>query len=133
LLFYQADSAAEDEVPSFTFIYKISLEHERAEGASNFRRLPLVDSRLEMESDLSCEGTGCHVVRAAECGKEVVQGVLIGQIDRGKLKADLVLVPVKHIVVSDGNIEEVTWINSLRVTVGILFPGRRYLHQSRAV
>jgi hypothetical protein len=35
--------------------------------------------------------------------------------------------------VSDGNIEEVTWINSLRVTVGILFPGRRYLHQSRAV
>src|ERR1700730_5446466 len=88
---------------------------------------------LEMESHLNREGTRCHVVRATECGKEVVQRVVIGQIDRGKLKADLVLVPVKHIVVSDGNIEEMTWSNSLRVTVGILFSGRRYLHQSRTI
>src|SRR3984893_14835185 len=88
---------------------------------------------LEMESHLNREGTRCHVVRATECGKEVVQRVLIGQIDRGKLQADLVLVPVKHVVVSDGNIEEMTRSNSLRITVGILFPGGRYQHHRRTI
>src|ERR1700680_3968997 len=88
---------------------------------------------LEMEPHLGCYGTRCHVVCATECGKEVVQRVLIGQIDRGKLQADLVLVPVKHVVVSEGNIEEMTRSNSLRVAVGILFPGRRYPQQSRTI
>src|SRR5882762_2094051 len=125
------DNASRQKI--WTSVCKISLEREATEGARNFERLPVVDAVLEMESDLSCEGTRCHVVRATECGKEVVQRVLIGQIDGGKLKADLVLVPVKHVVVSDGNIEEMTCSNSLRVTIGILFPGRRYLHQSRTV
>ena len=42
------------EVPGFTFVYEIALEHDAPEGARDFGRLPLVDSLLEMEFHLSC-------------------------------------------------------------------------------
>lgn len=38
----------------------------------------LVDCWLEMETDLGCERSRSHVMRAAERGKEVVKRILVG-------------------------------------------------------
>ncbi len=61
---------------------------------------------LEMESDLSRKRTRRYVVRSAERGKEVVESVLVGYVDRRKLETHLVLVSAEDVVMSDGNVEE---------------------------
>jgi len=53
-----------------------------------------------MKSNFRRQRPRRHVVRSAERRKKVVQRVLVRDVDRGQLQADLVLVSVKYIVVA---------------------------------
>ncbi len=81
---------------------------------------------LEVEADLGRQGARCYVVRAAEGGEEVVQGVLVGDVDGGEAQAPAaVLFAAEEVVLSDGEIEEVAWSDARRVLVVVLGVGRR--------
>src|SRR3974377_42255 len=81
---------------------------------------PVTRVRLEMKPKLSSVGSRCHEVRSTERGQEIVERNFVGDIDGCKPKAPLVLVTTKKIVVSHGNVEQVTRGNAGRVFVIIL-------------
>ena len=64
-------------------------------------------------------------MRSAESGQEIVEGVFVRQVDDFQASAPLVLIAMKQIVVTHGNIEETTLANAGRVVVVILGAGRR--------
>ena len=84
-----------------------------------------------MEPELSCQRTRRHIVRAAEGGQEVIQRVLVGDVDRGQLQADFVLVSAEYIVVSNRQVEKAPRLDSLWVVVVLLGVRRWYLDQTR--
>src|SRR4029077_3585309 len=88
---------------------------------STVGRTVLIDGGgLEVEPDLRRQCTRCHVVRAAEGGKEVVQSVFVGDIDGRELQTHLVLVATEDVVVSDGNIEQASRRDTRRILVVVL-------------
>ena len=90
----------------------------------------LTQHRLEVEAQLSGEGPRCDVVRAAERGQEVVEGDLVGDVDRRELEAHLVLVAAKDVVMSHREIEVMPGSDARRVVVVIFGSGRRDLYQT---
>jgi len=54
----------------------------------------------EVKAHFSGETAGRYIVRAAEGGEKVIKRNFVGQVYRGELKAHLVLVTVKDIVVT---------------------------------
>jgi hypothetical protein len=85
---------------------------------------------LEVESDLSRQRARRHIVRAAEGGKEIVECVLVGQVDRRELEAHLVLIAVEEVVMSDGNVEKASRRDTRWVLVVVLCIRLRYLQKS---
>jgi len=70
-----------------------------------------------------------NIVSAAECREEVVERFLVGQIDNRKAQAPLVVVPVKQVVVADGEVEQIPGLDARRIMV-IVFGSRcRYLYE----
>ncbi len=53
---------------------------------------------LEVEADFSGERARRHIVGSAERREEVVEGVLIGDIDRGEPEAPFALFAVEEVV-----------------------------------
>ena len=56
-------------------------------------------------------------MRAAEGRKEVVENIFVGQVDDRKAQAHLVAVAIQQVVMADGQIEQVTGLNALRIVV----------------
>ena len=63
---------------------------------------------LEVESDRGRDRAWCHVVCAAERRQEVVQHVVVRQVDEVHLRAPLVPVRLKEVVIPDRQVEEVS-------------------------
>ena len=76
-----------------------------------------------MEAELGRQGARGDVVRAAEGGEEVVEGVLVGDVDGGEAQAPLVLVAVEEVVLAEGGVEEVARGDAGRVLVVVLGAG----------
>lgn len=68
----------------------------------------LQSSVLEMKSDGASNGSGRDVVRSAEGRKEVIKGHCVRQIDDFQAGAPLETVAVKEVVMSDGDIKQMT-------------------------
>ena len=75
---------------------------------------------LEMEAKLHGFRARSKIVSSAERGQEIVERNLVGYVDRCQPKAPLVLVTTKNVVISHGNVEQVTSGNTGRVLVIIL-------------
>jgi hypothetical protein len=76
-----------------------------------------------VKTQLRGEGSWCDVVGSAEGGEEVVQGYTVGYVDGRELQAPFVFVTVEEVVVSHGNIEEMTWRDASGVVIGIVGAG----------
>ena len=87
----------------------------------------------KVKAELSGQGARGDVVCPAEGGNEVIEGVLIGNIDRGQLQAHFVLVAVEEIVVTDGEVKEVARGDAVWVVIRIVGAGRGDGHQTRSV
>ena len=87
---------------------------------------------LEVESDLSRKRTRRYVVRSAERGKEVVESVLVGDVDRRKLETYLVLVSAEDVVMSDRNVEKTSARDPGWVLVVVLGIRLRHLQKRRS-
>src|SRR5215472_7040137 len=88
--------------------------------------------RLKVKSKFGGEGAWGDVVCAAEGGEKIIEGVLVGQIDRGQDETDLVALAAQQVVVSNGEIKQVSRLDARRILVVVLGPRRRNLHQARA-
>src|SRR5215469_9017935 len=88
--------------------------------------------RLKVKSKFGGEGAWGDVVCAAEGGEKIVEGVLVGQIDRGKDKTDLVALAAQQVVVSNGEIKQVSRLDARGILVVVLRPRRRNLQQAGA-
>ena len=67
-------------------------------------------------------------MRAAEGRKEVVENIFVGQVDDRKAQAHLVAVAIQQVVMADGQIEQVTGLNALRIVVVVFGIGGGYFH-----
>src|SRR6185437_15929042 len=74
-------------------------------------------SRSEVQRQLRHECARGYVVRAAEGGKEVIERVLVGYIDRRQVEVELVLVGVEEVVLTEVDVEQVAWSNARRVAI----------------
>ena len=88
-------------------------------------------SRLEVKSQFRCQRTRRHVVRAAESRKEVIERVFVGDIDRGNLQADFVLVTAEKVVLSQRDVEHAPRRNALRIVIVVLLVRGRYRNEVR--
>ena len=75
---------------------------------------------LEVESDLRRQCTRRNVVRTAEGGKKVVQGVLVCDVDGCELETHFVFIAAEEVVMSDGNIEQASRRDTRRILVVVL-------------
>jgi hypothetical protein len=74
---------------------------------------------LEVEAQLHCFGARGHVVRAAECGKEIVQRHFVGQVDDREAQAPLVPVTMEKVVIAHAGIKQAARLDALRIVVVI--------------
>ena len=82
-------------------------------------------SALEVERQLSRNGSRGDVMRSAEGGEEVVQHVIVGEVNEVDLSAPLVAIALEEIVGSEGKVEEAARFDALRIVIVILGSGRR--------
>ena len=59
-------------------------------------------------------------MRAAEGGKKVVEGILVGDIDGRHVEVDLVAIGAEEVVLADGSVKQVAGRNARRVLVVVL-------------
>src|ERR1700733_3165952 len=78
---------------------------------------------LEVEAYFGVQGTWGQVVRAAEGGEKVVEGVFVGDVDAGETQAPLVFVACEEVVYADGGVEDVAGGDAGWVLVVILGVG----------
>src|ERR1700722_15398284 len=71
-------------------------------------------------------------MRAAEGGKEVVEGIFVGDVDGRELQADFALVSVEQVVVSHRHVEEVARRDARRVVIVVFGIWLRHLNQTGA-
>ena len=76
-----------------------------------------------MEAEFSGHRPWRQIMRARECGEEVVESVLVGKVDGGQMEAPLVLIAVKKIVLAKRCVEDVAGRDARRVVVVILGVG----------
>src|ERR1700756_4170671 len=74
-------------------------------------------NRLEVKAELGRVSPWRQKVSAAKGRQEIVKRNFVGDIDRGYTKAPLVLVAMKDIVLSDGNVEQVARRNTRRIVI----------------
>src|SRR5277367_5458489 len=86
-----------------------------------------------MEANLCRQRTRCYVMRAAERGEEVVDGVLVGDVDRREPGAPLVAITAEEVVVPDRHIEQAATGDARRIAVVVLSSQGGYLQLCRAV
>ncbi len=67
-----------------------------------------------------------NIMRSAERGKEIVECLFVRQIDNFQAGAPLIPVGIKQVVISQGDVEQVARLNSLRIVVVIFRPGQRH-------
>ena len=82
-------------------------------------------TNLEVERQLSRNGSRGDVMRSAESGEEVVQHVIVGEVNEVDLGAPLVAIALEEIVGSEGKVEEAARLDALRIVIVILSSGRR--------
>ena len=90
---------------------------------------PFGTGELKIKPDLRRDRPRRHIVRAAERREEIVERGFVGQVDDGKLRADLVLIAVKEIIVAHGSVENTPRLDSLWIVIVVLRIGRRYFYQ----
>jgi len=56
--------------------------------------------KLEVEPEFRGDGPGRDVMSPAEGGKEVVERIFVGQVDKRKLRAPFVFVAAKQVVMA---------------------------------
>ena len=71
-------------------------------------------------------------MRAAKRGKKVVEHVAIGDVNGGELQANFVFISVEQVIVSDGEIEQVEWRDTLRIVIVVLGSGCRHFDETGA-
>src|SRR5277367_5259773 len=91
------------------------------------------DPSLEVEANLCRQRTRCYVMRAAERGEEVVDGVLVGDVDRREPSAPLVAITAEEVVVPDRHIEQAATGDTRRIAVVVLSSRRGYLQFCRTI
>jgi hypothetical protein len=62
-------------------------------------------------------------MRSAEGGEEIVKTYLVGDVDCRNTKTPLVPVSTKNVVISDGEIEQMTGRDARRVVIIVFRPG----------
>jgi hypothetical protein len=60
----------------------------------------------EVKTDFCGKRAGRDVVRTAESGKKVVQGIFVGHIDGRKAQTDSVFVAAEYIVMPQGDVKK---------------------------
>lgn len=83
----------------------------------------------EVKADLSADRARRNVMGSAERGKKVVQSIFIRHVDNLNLSAPLVTVAMKQIVVTNSNVEQVSWGDAGRIVIGIFCARCRHLDQ----
>src|SRR5256714_10781075 len=86
----------------------------------------------ERDADLTLEGARADEVRAAECGEEVVERLLVRQVDGREPKRHLRVLCAQEVVGSGAQVEEVARGDARRVRVVVLRPVRGNPHAQRA-
>src|ERR1700751_962725 len=74
-------------------------------------------------------------MRAAEGGKEVVEGLFVRQIDHRESKTDLVLLrfEMKQVVIADAQIKQMTGQDARRIVVVVFGSGSGNFQKLRAI
>ena len=70
------------------------------------------DSDLEMKAKFYCLCTGCHKMRPAEGGQEIVKSGFVRQVDHCKSQTPLIAVAVEQVVVANACVEQVAGGNA---------------------
>jgi hypothetical protein len=89
-------------------------------------------SHLKVEAELRSHGPRCHIVRAAEGGQEVIQRVLVGQVNDSNLRAPLIPLTAKQVVIPYREIKQMPWSDARRIFVVVLGVRPGYLQQGRS-
>lgn len=71
-------------------------------------------------------------MRPREGGEEVIQRYFVGNVYGSELKAPLVSVTVKKVIVPNGDVEKISWGNSGRILVVVFCSRRRNAYQVRS-
>ena len=66
-------------------------------------------------------------MRSTEGGKKIIERLFVRQVYHRQASAELVLVTVENIVMSQGDVEEVPGCHARRIVVVVLRTGRGYL------
>src|ERR1035437_1613562 len=134
LLFYQS-RCLPPRNPALLYIHLQScnlLEEKKKAARTEPPVLLVCDPTLEVEACPRRQRPRCDVMRPAEGGKEVVEGVLVGYVDGGEPQAHLVLVALEYVVMPDGDVEQIPRCDPRRILVIILGIRRRHLQQRRS-
>ncbi len=83
-----------------------------------------------METNRRRDSARCDIVRSAEGGQEIVEGVFVGQIHYRQTRAPFIPVAVENVVMADRDIEEIAGRDAGRIVVVILGAGCWNLDQS---
>ena len=78
-------------------------------------------------SDSRCDRPRCHIVGAAESGKEVIERLFVRDVDHGKSRTPFVFVAIRQIIHAHCHVEEIARRDARRVMIVILGSGGRYL------
>jgi len=70
-----------------------------------------------VEAHLGRQSARCDVVRAAEGGEEVVEGVFVGDVYASETEAPFVLGTAEEIVLPDRGIEEISVFDTGRIVI----------------
>ena len=89
----------------------------------------LIPIHLEMEAQLHGFGARRDIMRAAECGEEVIKRGLVGQIDHREAQAPFVTVAMKEIVLANAGVEQAARSDALRIVIVVFLSGRGYLDE----
>src|SRR5579862_2779843 len=69
-----------------------------------------------------------HIMCSAECRQEVIEHVIVCQIDECDLGAPFVPLAMKQVVMTDGEVEEVSGCNARRIVIVVFGVRRRHLY-----
>ncbi len=88
------------------------------------------EHRLKVKPELSRQRARRYVMRATEGGQEVIQHIIVGDIDGGELKTPLVAVAVENVVVTHGDIEEISRCDTRWIVIVVLGSIRWNVHET---
>src|SRR6516165_9427762 len=98
-------------------------------GVSSFTSFSRQARPSEVEANLSCYRARSDVMRAAERGEKVIQGILIRKVDYGYSRAPLEAIPVEKIVLTDREIEQMSRLNARRIGIVVFSVWRGHFDQ----